>query len=118
MLFCDFLFRPRQLPTWWVRFIDNHPVIPNLIAVAGLLWITFTLAHFMGRTPPHQEGRAVVQIVQTASEPEFLMTQISRLKEICRNWFPEEVRSIVFGLYHNPALYLVIPFLLFLELLF
>jgi len=118
MLFSNSLFRPRQLPPWWIRFTDNYPVIPNLIAVAGLLWITFILVHFSGSRPPNQERGAVVETVQTVTEPGVLMKPFFRLREICRNWFPEEVRSIVFGLYHNPALYLVIPFLLFLEFLF
>ena len=91
------------------------------MAVAGLFWITFALVHFTGRTTARQErGTAVEKTVQTEtfSKPGILMNQVSHLKAIYRNWFPQEVRSIVYELYRNPALYLVVPFLLFLELLF
>ena len=122
MLSCNFLFQPRQLSGWWVHFTDNHPAIPNLIALAGLFWITFALADFTGTTgaAANQERRAVVETAQTVSQPEGggLMNQISRLREIYRKRSPEEVRNIAGQLYYHPALYLVIPFLLFLELLF
>jgi hypothetical protein len=100
-----------------MRFTDNYPVIPNLIAVAGLFWITFAFAHSTSTTASQERG-ALVETAHTVAEPGILMKQVFRLREICRNWFPQEVRSIVGELYRNPALYLVVPFLLFLEFLF
>jgi sterol desaturase/sphingolipid hydroxylase (fatty acid hydroxylase superfamily) len=112
----DSLFQGRKLPAWWVRFTDHYPVVPNLIAVAGLVWITFALAQFKGIA--NQERGAAVESVAAISPSGTLSAQVFQLREIYRSWFPEEVRAIVAQLYYNPALYLVIPFLLLLEFLF
>ena len=113
----DTLFRPRALPPWWVRFTDNYPVIPNLIAIVGLVAIAMALAQFKG-TSPNQERGARVDTVGIASQSGTVAAQVLHLRELYRSWFPEEVRAIVSQLYYNPALYLVIPFLLLLEFLF
>jgi sterol desaturase/sphingolipid hydroxylase (fatty acid hydroxylase superfamily) len=119
MIFFHRLFQPRQLPDWWVRFTDNHPIIPNLIAVAGLFWITFALAHSTNKVVNQERERgAAVQNVQTMPEPGASTDPAGHLKAVYRNWFPQEVRSIVGQLFRNPALYLLVPFLLLLELLF
>jgi sterol desaturase/sphingolipid hydroxylase (fatty acid hydroxylase superfamily) len=113
----DTLFRPRTLPHWWVRFTDNYPVIPNLIAIVGLVWIAMALAQFKG-TIPKQERSALVESFETVSQSGTVAAQVHHLRELYRSWFPKEVRAIVSQLYCNPALYLVIPFLLLLEFLF
>jgi sterol desaturase/sphingolipid hydroxylase (fatty acid hydroxylase superfamily) len=117
MSFSDFLFHPRRLPPWWVRFTDDHPIIPNLIAVAGLFWITFAFAHFIGTTS-NQERDPLAKATQTVSDPEIQLNHVSGLKATYQKWFPKEIRSIVGQIYHHPALYFVIPFLLLLEFLF
>ncbi len=115
---CDSLFQPRKLSPWWIRFTDNYPVIPNLIAVAGLVWITFAFAYFTGITSNQDRRLPAAQTVQSVSDPGVQLNPVSRLKATYRKWFPQEIRNIVGELYHNPALYLLVPFLLLLELLF
>jgi len=75
------------------------------------------LAQFKG-TIANQERSALVETVGIVSQSGTVAAQVLHLRELYRSWFPEEVRGIVSQLYCNPALYLVIPFLLLLEFLF
>jgi len=121
MSFFDSLFRPRKLPPWWLRFTDDHPAIPNLVALIGLVSITVALARFTGITAlnPEHAARVHAETVAAASQlPEGAASPLVRLRQMYRSCFPDEVRTIVYQLYHNPALYLALPFLLLLEFLF
>lgn len=121
MAFWDSLFQPRRRALWWVQFTENYPVVPNLIAIVGLVSITLALAQFTGIRTANLESGANIQSqkVETVSQSAEVSTNpVSRVRQLYRTWFPEEVRSIVYQLYHNPALYLFIPFLLLLEFLF
>ena len=58
----DLLFKPRQLPLWWVRFTNANPVVPNVIAVAVLTWICFSLAIIIDASEKHGHGQFVETI--------------------------------------------------------
>ncbi len=60
----------------------------------------------------------MIDSATTVFGPGILTNQILRLKQVYRSWFPEDIRRVVYELYRRPALYVVVPFLLFLELLF
>ena len=111
------LVKPRQLPRWWVRLTERYPLFPNAIAIAGLVWICFLLAPIISGAEKHGHSE-VVEAIGVISGSETVVDKANSLREVYHSWFPEEVRNFVATLYSNLALYLVVPFLLFLEYLF
>jgi sterol desaturase/sphingolipid hydroxylase (fatty acid hydroxylase superfamily) len=111
------LFKPHQLPGWWLRFTEANPVVPSLIAVTGLVWICFSLAYITSASEKHGHGE-IVETFQVVSKSKPLADKAYSLRTAYRKVFPAEVRNLVSNLYGNLALYLVVPFLLLLEFLF
>jgi sterol desaturase/sphingolipid hydroxylase (fatty acid hydroxylase superfamily) len=111
------LFKPRQLPGWWLQFTEANPVVPSFIAVAGLAWICFSLALITSASEKHGHGQ-IVETFGVVSKSKPLADKAISLRTAYHNLFPAEVRNLVSNLYGNLALYLVVPFLLFLEFLF
>jgi sterol desaturase/sphingolipid hydroxylase (fatty acid hydroxylase superfamily) len=113
----DKLFKPRKLPIWWRRFTDSHPVIPNLVAVTGMILICYSLAIIISTSAKHGNGQ-VVETFGAVSKSKPLIEKAINLRSAYHHFFPVEVRNVVSDLFGNFALYLVVPFLLFLEFLF
>jgi hypothetical protein len=111
------LFKPRQLPAWWLRFTEANPVLPSIIAVAGLVWICFSLAFITSASEKHGHGE-IVETFGVVSKSKPLADKAYSLRTAYHNLVPAEARNLVSGLYGNLALYLVVPLLLFLEFLF
>ena len=111
------LFKSRQLPVWWVRFTDANPVVPNVIAVAVLTWICFSLATIISASEKHGHGQ-FVETIGVVSQSEPIVEKAISLRTAYHNLVPEEVRTLLKNLYGNFSLYLVVPLLLLLELLF
>lgn len=111
------LFRPRQLPNWWLRFTESHPAVPNIIAVTGLASILFLLAPTTAIVDKSGHGHLVDSLaVVFKSEP--LIEQATNLRAAYHSWVPAEFRDWAFQLYGNLALYFIVPFILLLEYLF
>jgi sterol desaturase/sphingolipid hydroxylase (fatty acid hydroxylase superfamily) len=113
----DTLFKPRRLPGWWLRFTEANPVIPNIIAVAGLAWICLSIAHIISASEMNGHGQ-MVETLGVVSHSKPLIEKAISLRTAYHDLVPAEVRVLFSNLYGNIALYLVIPFLLFLEFLF
>jgi sterol desaturase/sphingolipid hydroxylase (fatty acid hydroxylase superfamily) len=117
VILADQLFKPRQIPGWWLRFTEANPVVPNIIAVAGLIWICISLAKITSSSEKHGRGQIIESIgVVAGSQP--LVEKANGLRNVYHDLFPEEVRNLLAGIYGNLPLYLVVPFLLLLEFLF
>jgi sterol desaturase/sphingolipid hydroxylase (fatty acid hydroxylase superfamily) len=113
----DMLFKPRQLPLWWVRFTDTNPVVPNAIAVAVLIWICFSLATIISASEMHGHGQ-FVETIGVVSQSEPIVEKAISLRSEYHHLVPEEVRTLLKNLYGNFALYLIVPLFMFLEFLF
>jgi sterol desaturase/sphingolipid hydroxylase (fatty acid hydroxylase superfamily) len=111
------LFKPRRLPRWWLRFKDANPALPVIISVAGLTWICFSIAYIANASIQHRSGE-IVETLRAVSVSKPLIERASKLRAAYHSLFPAEVRDLVANLYGNIAMYLVVPFLLFLEFLF
>ena len=118
MIIYDKLFRPRKRPGWWLRFTEANPVLPNLIAVAGLALICFSLAHIIDNSKTPGDNGQIIETLGTVSKSKPLVDKAVSLRTVYHNLFPAEARNLVSNLLGNIALYLVVPFLLFLEFLF
>jgi len=105
------------LPSWWQRFISSYPIFPNLLAVTGLVWICYSLAHNISLTEAHHQG-SIVEVVRSVSGSRFLVDKLIGLRAAYQDMFPEEIRVILGNAFANWAVWLVVPFILFLELLF
>lgn len=117
MILIDQLFKPRQVPGWWLRFTETNPVLPNIIAVAGLVWICFSIAKITRSSEQHGRG-VVIESIGVVAKSKPITDEVLSLRAVYHNLFPEEIRNLISGLYGNIALYLVVPFLLLLEFLF
>ena len=117
MIIYDKLFKPRQLPEWWVRFTDSNRIIPAIIALTGLVWISLSMAHIVIASTKEGTGQ-VIETFKTVSGSGYLVDKAISLREAYHELFSPEIRSLFFNLYGNIALYLVVPFLLLLEFLF
>lgn len=117
MIIYDQLFKPRKLPGWWLRFTEANPVVPNAIAVSGLALISFSLAHIIHTSEQHGHGQ-IIETFGAVTKPGPFVDKVISLRTVYHNLFPAEVRNLVSNLYGNITLYLVVPFLLFLEFLF
>jgi sterol desaturase/sphingolipid hydroxylase (fatty acid hydroxylase superfamily) len=102
---------------WWRRFTDSHPVFPNLVAVTGMILICYSLAIIINTSAKHGNGQ-IVETFGAVSKSKPLIEKAINLRSAYHHFFPVEVRNMVSELFGNLALYLVIPFLLFLEFLF
>ena len=111
------LFKPRQLPDWWRRFTDAHQIVPNLIALAVLTWICFTLSSIFIASEMNGHGK-FVEAIGVVSKSESLVEKAISLRTAYHHLFPEEARTVVSNLFANIALYLAIPLILLLEFLF
>ena len=105
------------MPRAWIRFTDAHPWLSSAIAVAGLATISLSIAHIVGSAEKHGQGE-VIETIGIISWSKDLVDHANSLRSIYHQFFPSEVRYLVSELYSNIALYLVVPFLLLLELLF
>jgi sterol desaturase/sphingolipid hydroxylase (fatty acid hydroxylase superfamily) len=111
------LFKPRRLPRWWLRFTEAKPALPVIISVAGLAWICFSIAHIVIASAQQGSGD-MIETIKAVSGSKPLIERAAKLRMAYHNLFPAEVRDLVANLYGNIAMYLVVPFLLFLEFLF
>src|SRR5262245_60101516 len=117
MILYNALFKPRKVPAWWLRFTGNNPSVGSFIAVAGLAWICFSIAPIVNSAEQHGQGELIESIGVISWSQQF-MEHANSLRSTYHQLFPEEIRLLVSQLYSNIALYLVVPFLLLLELLF
>ncbi|HEY4965601.1 MAG TPA: sterol desaturase family protein [Puia sp.] len=117
MIVFDKLFKPRKLPIWWRRFTDANPVVPNVVAVTGMILICYSLAVLISTSAKHGNGQ-VVETFGIVAKSKPLVEKAISLRSAYHHLFPAEVRNLVSDLFGNLALYLVVPFLLFLEFLF
>jgi sterol desaturase/sphingolipid hydroxylase (fatty acid hydroxylase superfamily) len=113
----DTFFKPRRLPGWWLRFTEDNPIIPNIIAIAGLAWICLSIAHIISASQIHGHGQ-MVETLGEISNSKLLIDEATNLRTTYHNLVPAEIRRLFSNLYGNIALYLLIPFLLLLEFLF
>ena len=113
----DILFGPRHLPGWWERFTEAHPALPTLVALSGLGWICYSLSQIVVGAQVHGHGQ-LIETLEVVSGSESLVSRAIGLRDLYHHYFPAEVRNLVASLYGNLALYLVIPFLWLLEVLF
>jgi sterol desaturase/sphingolipid hydroxylase (fatty acid hydroxylase superfamily) len=113
----SFLFKSRQIPSWWLRFTNNYPFFPNLFAVVGLGWICLSIAHNLELPERHPQG-TIVEMLKVVSGSQFLVDKVIGLRDTYHHFFPEETRIILANIFTNWILWLAIPFILFLELLF
>ena len=111
------LFRPRQLPGWWLRFTETYPAVPTIIAVTGFVWIVFSLPLVVSAAEKYEHGQ-LIETLRGITRSEILVDLAISLRAAYHSWFPSEVRDLVSNLYGNIALYFVVPFLLLLEYLF
>ncbi len=117
MVLYDVLFKPRKVSPAWSRFTDANPVVASSIAIAGLTWICFSIAPIVSSAEKHGQGE-LIETIGIISWSQDLINNAHSLREAYHHLFPAEVRELVSELYSNIALYLVVPFLLLLELLF
>jgi len=117
LIIYDILFKPRRLPRRWLQFTEANPVFPVIISVAGLLWIWFSIAHIVNASAQHGSGH-MIETIKVFSGSKPLIDWVANLRTAYHNLFPAEIRDLVANLYGNIAMYLVVPFLLFLEFLF
>jgi sterol desaturase/sphingolipid hydroxylase (fatty acid hydroxylase superfamily) len=117
MILYDQLFKSRQLPGWWFRFTEGHPVFPSIVAVTGLAWICYSLALITSASEKNGHGR-VIETFGAVSKSKPLIEKAVSLRTTYHKLFPVEARNLISNLYGNVTLYLVVPFLLFLEFLF
>lgn len=117
MILHDMLFKPRQLPVWWHRFTEANPIVPNVIVVAVLTWICFSLSSIISASEKHGQGK-FVETIGVVTKSELLVEKAISLRTAYHNLFSEEARTVVNNLFVNITLYLVVPLLLLLELLF
>lgn len=117
MILTDTLFKPRQVPAWWLRFTEANPIVPSAIALIGMILICYPLAKIVGASEIHGHGQ-VVETLRAVSNSKSFMDKAIILRTAYHQVFSPEVRAMFHNLYGNIALYLVVPFLLFLELLF
>jgi hypothetical protein len=101
----------------WFRFTQANPVLPGIIAVAGQIWIWYSLAVITMDSEKHGHGQ-VIETIGVVSKSKPIAEKAISLRTTYHNLVPAEVRNLFAGLYENFALYLVVPFLLFLEFLF
>jgi sterol desaturase/sphingolipid hydroxylase (fatty acid hydroxylase superfamily) len=97
--------------------MGSYPIMPNLIAVAGLSWICFSIAHNLDISSNRSNG-TIVEMVRVVSGSTYLVDKAISLRVAYHNIFSEEVRIIISNLFINWALWIVVPFIMFLELLF
>ena len=117
MILHDMFFKPRQLPAWWHRFTEANPIVPNVVTVAVLMWICFSLSSIFSGSEKHGHGK-FVETIGMVSRSEPLVEKTISLRTAYHNLFPEQARTMLNNIFGNIALYLVIPLLLLLELLF
>jgi sterol desaturase/sphingolipid hydroxylase (fatty acid hydroxylase superfamily) len=85
--------------------------------VAVLFWICFSLSTIISASEKNGHGK-FVETIGVVSNSKPLVEKTISLRTAYHNIFPEEARSIVSNLFANIALYLAIPLILLLELLF
>jgi sterol desaturase/sphingolipid hydroxylase (fatty acid hydroxylase superfamily) len=108
-------FTLRQRPQWWLRFVESHPAVPTIVAGSGLVFLMFMLAP--GVVRPSGNGKTIDSL-KAIVRSDAIVSQAVALRSAYHNLVPSEVRQYALELLFNPALYLVIPFLLLLEYLF
>ena len=117
MVLFDRLFKARKLPDRWIRFTASYPWVGNIIAIAGLAWISYSLAIIIIAANKHGHG-AFIETLGTVSNSRNLVDYALYIRTTYQHLFPADVRELVANLYGNLALYLVVPFLLCLEYFF
>lgn len=110
----EFDCQPR--PSWLLRLSAMYPAIPTLIALVGLVAIVCVLVP--AETIAEKSGRGVSVETVAIIGPDIAADLTLQLRNAVNARIPAEVRSWARGLYANPMLYLVVPFLLLLEYLF
>jgi sterol desaturase/sphingolipid hydroxylase (fatty acid hydroxylase superfamily) len=117
LIIYDTLFKPRKLPGWWVRFTEANPAVPSLVAVMGLAVICFSLAQIISISVHSGHGQ-IIETFGSVSKSKPFFERAMTLRSAYHKLFPPEIRNLLYNLYGNITLYLIVPFLLFLELLF
>lgn len=108
-------YRRKPLPAWWVAFIDAHPVIPTVVAIAGLAAILYALAPAVVR--PSGQGQ-MLDSLATIVKSEAAVGTAAAVRDSYHRHVPADVREYLGRILFFPVLYLVIPFLFALEYLF
>ena len=109
------LLKFRQRPEWWLRFVESHPAIPTIVAVTGLILLMFMLAPSVAR--PSGNGRTI-DAIKVIVRSDAVLSKVVTLRAAYHDLVSSEVRQYTAEVLFNPALYLVVPFVLFLEYLF
>ncbi len=117
MIIYNSLFKARKLPAWWLRFTEANPLLQSIIAVAGLSLICFSLGQIVRVSEQSSHGLIIETLGSVFKSKPFVEKAVS-LRVAYHKIFPPEIRNLLFNLYGNIAMYLVVPFILFLELLF
>jgi sterol desaturase/sphingolipid hydroxylase (fatty acid hydroxylase superfamily) len=109
------LLRRERLPRRWAAMVEAHPIVPNMVAIVGLVFIMFMLAP----TVVHPSGRGqMVDSLEVVAGSNTFVGKVIALQETYHHWVPQDVRDYVGGVLFNPVLYFVLPFFLILEYLF
>lgn len=117
MILYDTLFKPRRLPAWWVRFTEKYPMLPNLVAITGLTWICYSIAVIINASDTHGQSQ-VVESLGAVSHSQSVIDKFIGLRAAYHHLFPEQVRILLANLYGNISMYMVVPFLFLLEILY
>jgi sterol desaturase/sphingolipid hydroxylase (fatty acid hydroxylase superfamily) len=105
------------LPSWWTRFTSSYPFFPNLFAVLGLTWICYSLAHNLNIAQGHPHG-AIVEVLKAVSGSQLLVDKAIHWRAEYHDMVPGDVRIIISNIFTNWSIWLVVPYILFLEMLF
>ncbi len=109
----------RRLPDWWVRFTDLNPAVGSAVAICGLAIIAWVfLTPLMANTGGVEGNGQFVDTLATLTGSNSLVDRAVAIRESYHARVPSEIRDWLRGIYGNVALYLVIPFVWFLEWLF
>jgi sterol desaturase/sphingolipid hydroxylase (fatty acid hydroxylase superfamily) len=105
------------LPGWWTRFTEENPTLPSLVAVTGLSLICFSLAQIISSSEHSGQGQ-IIETFGSVSQSKPFFEKAMTLRSAYHKLFPPEIRNLLYNLYGNITLYLIVPFLLMLEFLF
>ena len=109
------VLKRERLPGWWPQMVAAHPVVPNIVAVTGLVFIMYMLSP----TVVHPSGYGqMVDSLEVVVRSNTIVGKVIALREAYHHSIPQEVRDYAGGVLFNPVLYFVLPFFLLLEYLF
>jgi sterol desaturase/sphingolipid hydroxylase (fatty acid hydroxylase superfamily) len=109
------LIKLQQRPEWWLRFVEAYPAVPNVVAVSGMILLMFMLAPDIAHRP---KNGALIDSISVLDKSHSIVSKAIGIRAVYHNWVSDGVRDYVGTVLFNPALCLVVPFILLLEYLF